>query len=285
MATSALDLSELARVAVSAARAGGEIVLNGFGDPDNVREKSPGDWVSDVDTSSEHAIRSLLAAAAPDIPFFGEESGGTRADLGWICDPLDGTANFLHGFPSVGVSIGLVRDGVPIVGVVHAPLLRETYVATLGGGATRNGTTLAISRRAPAQAIVATGFPFRHPDLKARYLEMFGRALHTFEDLRRAGAASLDLAWTAAGVFDGYFELRLGPWDVAAGALLVREAGGVVTDWTGDDRRWLDSGDIVVGPAPVHETILELARAAGIGGSGIGGSGIQSSGPAADKIG
>ncbi len=269
-----LDLIELARVAESAARAGGEIVVNGFGDPENVREKSPGDWVSDVDTSSERAIQSLLAEAAPDIPFFGEESGGVRADLEWICDPLDGTANFLHGFPSVGVSIGLVRDGVPIVGVVHAPLLRDTYVATLGGGATRNGVPLSISQRLPAQAMVATGFPFRHPDLKVRYLEMFSHALHTFEDLRRAGAASLDLAWTAAGVFDGYFELRLGPWDVAAGALLVREAGGVVTDWVGDDRGWLESGDIVVGPRLVHESILGLARA----------SGIQGSGPAADKI-
>ncbi len=272
---SSLDLAELARVAEAAARVGGEIVVNGFDDPDNVREKSPGDWVSDVDTSSERAIQSLLAEAAPDIPFFGEESGGTRADLGWICDPLDGTANFLHGFPSVGVSIGLVRDGVPIVGVVHAPLLHDTYVGTLGGGATRNGVPLAISTRAPAQAMVATGFPFRHPDLKDRYLNMFGRALRAFEDLRRAGAASLDLAWTAAGVFDGYFELRLGPWDVAAGALLVREAGGVVTDWVGDDRAWLESGDIVVGPRGVHEAILELART----------SGIQGSGPAADKIG
>ena len=265
-----VDLNDLARIAESAARAGGEIVLAGFDDPANVREKSPGDWVSDVDTSSERAIQALLADAAPSIPFFGEESGGTRAELGWICDPLDGTANFLHGFPAVGVSIALVRDGVPIVGVVHAPLLQDTYRATLGGGATRNGTALHVSRREPARAMVATGFPFRHRDLKDPYLGIFGRALRTFEDLRRAGAASLDLAWTAAGVFDGYFELRLGPWDVAAGALLVREAGGIVTDWTGDDRAWLDSGDIVVGPAAVHSAILALARESGIQGSGAG---------------
>ena len=270
MTAVALDLPELARIAETAARAGGDIVVAGFDDPSNVREKSPGDWVSDVDTSSERAIQTLLAEAAPSIPFFGEESGGTRAELGWICDPLDGTANFLHGFPSVGVSIGLVRDGVPIVGVVHAPLLRDTYVATLGGGATRNGIALRVSTRAPAQAMVATGFPFRHHDLKDRYLGIFGAALRTFEDLRRAGAASLDLAWTAAGVFDGYFELRLGPWDVAAGALLVREAGGIVTDWVGDDRAWLESGDIVCGPAAVHAEILELARKSGIQGSGRG---------------
>ncbi len=269
-----LDLDALLRAADAAARAGGKIVLAGFDDPSNVREKSPGDWVSDVDTSSERAIEALLAEAAPNIPFFGEESGGERSELGWICDPLDGTANFLHRFPAVGVSIALVRDGVPIVAVVHAPLLRETYAATLGGGATRNGHRLAVSTREPARGMVATGFPFRHPDLKDPYLEVFGRALHTFEDLRRAGAASLDLAWTAAGVFDGYFEWRLGPWDVAAGALLVREAGGIVTDFAGDDRAWLDSGDIVVGPPAVHAAILELARE----------SGIQHFGRAADKI-
>ncbi len=269
-----LDLDELSRVALAAALAGGDIVLAGFDDPSNVREKSPGDWVSDVDTSSERAIEALLADAVPDIPFFGEESGGERSALVWICDPLDGTANFLHRFPAVGVSIALVRDGVPIVAVVHAPLLRETYAATLGAGATRNDHRLSVSTRKPARGMIATGFPFRHPDLKDPYLEVFGRALHTFEDLRRAGAASLDLAWTAAGVFDGYFEWRLGPWDVAAGALLVREAGGVVTDFAGDDRAWLDSGDIAVGSPAIHAAILELARE----------SGIQKFSPVVDKI-
>ncbi len=263
-----LDLARLARLAEAAARAGGEVVRRGFSDPSNVREKSPGDWVSDVDVTSERTIAAALAEGAPDIRFFGEESGGERGPLGWICDPLDGTANFLHGFPAVGVSIGLVRDGVPIVGVVHAPLLGETYVATEGGGAFRDGTPLAVSTRGPDRAMVATGFPFRHEDLKDPYLGIFGRALHRFEDLRRAGAASLDLAWTAAGVFDGYFELRLGPWDVAAGALLVREAGGLVTDWVGDDRAWLDSGDIVAAPPAVHAEVLALARESGIQRSG-----------------
>ena len=172
------------------------------------------------------------------------------------------------------MSIGLVEDDVPIVGVVHAPLLGTTYRATAGAGAYRDGVALRVSTRAPEQAMVATGFPFRHADLKDQYLGVFGRALRRFEDLRRAGAASLDLAWTAAGVFDGYFELRLGPWDVAAGALLVREAGGVVTDWAGDDRAWLDSGNIVVGPPAVHAAALELIRE----------SGIQQSGTGVDKI-
>jgi myo-inositol-1(or 4)-monophosphatase len=261
--TGALDLVALTRAAEAAARAGGDIVVAGLGDPANVREKSAGDWVSDVDTASERAVAALLAEAAPGIAFFGEESGGDRAALGWICDPLDGTANFLHGFPAVGVSVALVEDGVPIVGVVHAPLLGTTYVATRGTGAFRDGIALRVSARRPERAMVATGFPFRHEDLKDPFLGVFGRALHRFEDLRRAGAASLDLAWTAAGVFDGYFELRLGPWDVAAGALLVREAGGVVTDWQGDARAWLQSGDVVAGPPAVHARLLEIIAGEG----------------------
>lgn len=256
----ALELAELARAAEVAARVGGEVVAAGFGDPSNVREKAPGDWVSDVDTASEHAVRESLAAAAPGVPFFGEEGGGARAALGWLCDPLDGTANFLHGFPSVGVSVALVEDGEPIVGVVHAPLLGDTYVAVRGGGAFRNGRRLAVSNRAPAQAITATGFPFRRKDLTAEYLAVFEAVFGAFEDLRRAGAASLDLAWTAAGVFDGYFELSLGPWDVAAGALLVREAGGVVTDWAGDPSSWLASGDIVAAPPGIHAELVRLIR-------------------------
>jgi myo-inositol-1(or 4)-monophosphatase len=257
-----LDLVHLLEVAERAARIGGEVVSRSFGDPSNVREKAPGDWVSDVDTASEQAVREALAEGAPGIAFFGEESGGERAALGWLVDPLDGTANFLHGFPAVGVSVGLVLDDRPVVGVVHAPLLRDTYCATAGGGATRNGTTLAVSTRSPAEAIPATGFPFRRKDRLPAYLEVFHEAFEAVEDLRRAGAASLDLAWTAAGVFDGFFELALGPWDVAAGALLVREAGGVVTDWTGDPDAWLDTGDIVAAPPAVHARLLEITARA-----------------------
>jgi myo-inositol-1(or 4)-monophosphatase len=222
----ALDLAPLTRAAETAARAGGAIVVEHFGGAgNNVRAKAPGDWVSDVDTASEAAVREALAAAAPGIAFFGEETGGERAALGWLVDPLDGTANFLHGLPAVGVSVALVEDGEPIVGVVHAPLLGDTYVATRGEGATCNGEVLTVSTRAPHEAIPATGFPFRRKDRVEPYLAVFGEAFGLVEDMRRVGAASLDLAWTAAGVFDGFFELALGPWDVAAGALLVREAG------------------------------------------------------------
>ena len=259
--TAELDLPALLRAAERAADVGGSIVAEHFGAAGNVREKAPGDWVSDVDTSSEVAVRESLERDWPSLPFFGEEGGGTRGDMGWFVDPLDGTANFLHGFPAVGVSVALVQHGVPVVGVVHAPLLGVTYMASKGGGAFANGERMTVSERDAERAICATGFPFRaKADRLDEYLPVFEAALRRFEDLRRAGSASLDLAWTAAGVFDGYFEQALGPWDVAAGALLVREAGGVVTDWSGDDRAWLTSGDIVAGPPAVHAAMLELTR-------------------------
>lgn len=254
-----LDLDALLDAARRAAAAGAGIVLDAFGDAANVRTKGPGDWVSDADTSSEHAIRDVLHDAAPELAFFGEETGGDRADVGWFVDPLDGTANFVHGFPVVGVSIALVADGRPVVAVVHAPMLGKVYAARLGGGATCNDVPIRVGGREPEQAICATGFPFRAKrDRLPEYFPVFERALLTFEDLRRAGSASLDLSWTAAGVFDGYFEQALGTWDVAAGGLLVREAGGVVTDWRGDERAWLESGDIVAAPGPVHQRILEV---------------------------
>jgi myo-inositol-1(or 4)-monophosphatase len=256
-----LDLDHLLAVAVAAAKAGGAVVRDAFGIARDVREKAPGDWVSAADTTSERAVREALLAAAPDLPVFGEEEGGERADVGWLVDPLDGTTNFLHGFPVVGVSVGLVADGRPVVGVVDAPLLGDTYTARESGGAWCNGEPIHVSTRASAQAIVATGFPFRAKEQRlSQFLPVFERALVEFEDVRRAGAASLDLAWTAAGVFDGYFELALGPWDVAAGALLVREAGGVITDWASDDCAWLTTGNIVAGPPPVHAALLALTQ-------------------------
>jgi len=267
------DLRALLDAAEEAARAGGEVVSQGFRRAPNVREKAPGDWVSDIDTRSESVVRDVLASRTPGLAFFGEERGGDRADVGWLCDPLDGTANFLHGFPMVSVSVALVRDGVPVVGVVHAPLLGYTFTAHAGGGAFRDGEELSVSVRSPAQSICATGFPFRHKELAPEYFATFEAAFLTFEDVRRAGSASLDLAFTAAGTFDGYFELRLGPWDVAAGALLVREAGGIVTDWSGDDRRWLDSGDIVVGSPTVHGVLMDLIEHGRRSPRGVGGAG------------
>ena len=230
-----------------------------------MREKAPGDWVSAADLASEAAVREILVRTT-GIPVHGEEGGGERAATEWLVDPLDGTANFVHGLDAVGVSIGLVEHGSPVVGVVHAPLLPHydgtrgrTYWATAGGGAFRDGRRIAVSSRRPEQAIVATGFPFRRKHLLPEFLGTFEPALQRFEDIRRVGAASLDLCWVAEGVFDGFFELRLGPWDVAAAAIVVREAGGIVTDWEADPDAWLASGSIVAAPPAVHAALLELA--------------------------
>jgi len=255
------SLPELAEVAVAAALAGGHVV--GARGPSGVTLKAAGDYVSDVDRASEKAVVQVLRAGTPEIPVLAEEAGGERtAERYWAVDPLDGTTNYLHSFPAVGVSVALVEEGRPAIGVVHAPFLgrgeTETYVGWAGGGAWRGRERLSVSARHPGEAVVGTGFPFRHKEWLPRYLAAFGAAFERFEDLRRPGAAALDLAWVAAGVFDGFFELGLGTWDVAAGALLIEEAGGVVSDWQGGPDYL--GGDILAGPPAIHAALLEIAR-------------------------
>jgi myo-inositol-1(or 4)-monophosphatase len=253
------SLTGLAEQAAAAARAGGRLVARAGADAAaGIRTKGAGDYVTDADLASERAIRDALAPTG--IPVLGEETGGGGADRYWVVDPLDGTTNFLHRFPAVGVSVALVEGGSPVAGAVHAPLLDRTWFGSAGGGAWTDGRRrLRVSDRPPEAAVVGTGFPFRRKANVPRYLEMFRRAFERFEDLRRPGAAALDLAWVAEGVFDGFFELGLGAWDVAAGALLIREAGGVVTDWSGDADGWLGSGDILAGPPAVHRVLLRVA--------------------------
>jgi myo-inositol-1(or 4)-monophosphatase len=223
----------------------------------------PGDWVTEVDLASEQAIAAYLSTQTPDVPVSGEELGGEKTGLRWVVDPLDGTTNYLHAFWAVGVSVALVEDR-PVAGAISAPLLGEVWHAAEGAGAVwerADGTTDAcrVSERPVERAVVATGFPFRRKERLPRYFAAMQAALETFEDLRRPGAACLDLAWTASGVFDGFFELGLAPWDVAAGALLVREAGGIVTDWAGGSNYL--SGDILAAPPRVHGELARIARA------------------------
>ena len=221
--------------------------------------KGRGDYVTATDRRSEAAILEVLARESPGVAVLAEERGGIRASTMWTVDPLDGTTNFTRGFPAVGISVALTEKGMPIAGVVLAPFLDLEFTATKGGGAYRNGERLPPHRAIdPAGAVVATGFPFRNKALLPRYFLMMRRALERFEDLRRAGAAALDLAWTAASTFDGFFELGLNTWDVAAGALLVLEAGGRVTDWAGGDT-WIETGNILAAAPAVHEELLELA--------------------------
>ncbi|MGA7989618.1 MAG: inositol monophosphatase family protein [Candidatus Dormiibacterota bacterium] len=253
----------LRELAVAAAAAASELVVRAHkGTATLIGEvKSPGDYVTDIDRAAERAAITVLNAGAPEIPILAEEAGGSRSERMWVVDPIDGTTNFLRGFPVVGVSVALVEDGRPVVGAVTAPLMGASWSAAKGHGATdQRGRRLAVSTHTGA-GIVATGFPFRRKDRLPRYLAVMERALARFEDLRRAGAASLDLAYVGAGVFDGFFELGLGLWDIAAGALLVTEAGGVVTDWAGDADAVFDSGDILAGTPTWHEAMLEIVAA------------------------
>lgn len=221
--------------------------------------KSAGNYVTESDRNSEAAIVEVLATEAPGIAILAEEAGGSPAGTMWAVDPLDGTTNFMRGIPVVGVSVALLRDGQPEVGVVIAPWLGLEFAAQRGRGATLNGDRLPPrGRGSTTSAVVATGFPFKAKHRLERYLPVLGGALERFEDLRRLGAASLDLCWTADGGLDGFFELGLAVWDVAAGAALVLETGGVVSDWSGGSG-WLESGDILAGPPAIHEVLVELA--------------------------
>ena len=202
----------------------------------------------------------MLSRETPEIPVLAEEAGGTRAGTMWAVDPLDGTTNFIHGYPIVGLSVGLLEGDRPVLGVVIGPYLGLEFAAAPGHGLTRNGERVPRLERGDAgRAIVATGYPFKRKDRLPEYLPVMEAAIRRFEDLRRTGSAALDLAFTATGVLDGFFELSLGTWDVTAGAALVLEAGGAVTDWSGGDT-WLETGDVLAGPPAVHEILLDLAR-------------------------
>jgi myo-inositol-1(or 4)-monophosphatase len=260
-------LEELRELAAAGVETGGRVVREGAGRRAEASDKGlPGDYVTEVDLASERAIRRMLEQATPGIPVVGEESGGEAGDRYWLVDPLDGTVNYLHGFWAVGVSVALVEEGRPVAGAVHAPFLGTTWTASLGGGSSRRqgdgpAEPIRVGDREVERAVVGTGFPFRHKELVPRYLEAFRAAFGRFEDLRRPGAAALDLAWVADGTFDGFFELSLGAWDVAAGAVLIQEAGGVVTDWSGGPG--FLGGDILAGSPAVHAVLLEVARPAG----------------------
>lgn len=253
----------LRELAVAAASAAGALVAEAHARPGALTAeiKSPGDYVTEVDRAAEREAIRVLREGAPDIAILAEESGGTRHERMWVIDPLDGTTNFVRGFPVVGVSVALMEEGRPVVGAVIAPLIGAAWSAALGEGAVdAGGRRLSVSTH-PGSGVVATGFPFRRKERLPRYLPVMSAALQRFEDLRRAGAASLDLAYVGAGVFDGFFELGLGLWDIAAGALLVREAGGVVTDWTGDPDAVFISGDILAGTPAWHEAMLDIVAA------------------------
>lgn len=204
--------------------------------PSQWTAKGTSDFVTELDRQSESIIRDALVAGAPGSRVVGEELAPEllRDGLVWIVDPIDGTTNFLHGFPAVAVSIAAARDGLVEAGVVLDVESGRAYHAHRGGGAWCDAQRLVVSTITdPAHALIGTGYPFKRLELLPAYQDQFARVLRQTSGIRRAGSAALDLAWLAAGYLDGFWELVLAPWDIAAGLLLVREAGGVVTDLAG----------------------------------------------------
>jgi len=228
---------------------------------DRVREKGRADLVTQVDEDAERAIVTRIRDAFPDDAIIAEESAANAWNGGraWIIDPLDGTVNYVHGHPFACVSIALVDADGPLVGVVEAPFLRERYEAVRAGGAWLNGARIRVSGvKAGEEGLYGTGFPFKHgKGDPARYFLMVAEILTQSHGVRRAGAAALDLAYVAAGRLDGFFEIGLAPWDIAAGALLVTEAGGRVSGWPGDDRGPLDTGRVLASNARIHDWLSE----------------------------
>jgi len=251
-------------IAVRAARSAGNILLRYFERTDSlqVSAKARNDFVSEVDRLAEQEIVRVIQKAHPDHAVLGEESGAHgRSDFQWVIDPLDGTTNYLHGFPQFSVSIACLHRGRLEHGVVYDPLHEEMFTASRGAGAQLNDRRLRVSARKGLDgALLGTGFPFRdHRHLDA-YLAMF-RALITADTagIRRPGSAALDFAYVATGRLDGFWELGLAPWDFAAGALLVREAGGTVSDLSGGER-FMETGNLVAGGLKVHAAMLKTIR-------------------------
>jgi myo-inositol-1(or 4)-monophosphatase len=251
--------------AIAAARAGGEVLLAHWRalPHGSISEKRQNDFVTLADHESEQSIIAAIRDGFPEDAFLAEEGGGKglgrESRRTWIIDPLDGTSNFIAGFPFWCVSIAASEAGQVVAGVVWDPLRGELYVGERGVGAFRNGTRLSVTGRAGVEgAFLATGFPFRSRDRIDIYLALFRELFLRARAIRRAGSAALDLANVAAGVFDGFFEFRLSPWDIAAGALLIEEAGGELTDFDGG-RRYLERGNVVAGSHGVAEGIRRIA--------------------------
>ncbi|MGI4985563.1 MAG: inositol monophosphatase family protein [Janthinobacterium lividum] len=249
-------------IAVKAARAGGQIINRASLDLDRVKvtKKQHNDFVTEVDKASEAAIIGTLLAAYPDHSILAEESGATdnRSDYQWIVDPLDGTSNFIHGFQYYCVSIALLHKGVPTQAVVYDPTRNDLFTASRGAGAYLNDKRLRVGRRDRlADGLIGTGFPFRDTDGVESYLRLFAKMTESCAGLRRPGAAALDLANVAAGRLDGFFEQNLKPWDVAAGSLLITEAGGLVGNYRGD-ANFMDLGEIVAGNPKIFAQMVRL---------------------------
>jgi myo-inositol-1(or 4)-monophosphatase len=253
-------------IAIKAARRAGQIINRASNDLDllKVASKQPNDFVTEVDKAAEAAIIETLQEAYPSYGILAEESGETAGqgdgEFQWIIDPLDGTTNFIHGMPQYAVSIALAKGGVIDQAVVFDPNRNELFTASKGGGAFLNERRIRVSKRLKLQgSLIGTGFPYRMFDHIDTYLAIFKELAQKTAGMRRPGAASLDLAYVACGRYDGFWEFGLSPWDMAAGALLVSEAGGLVSDMRGE-ASYLETGNMIAGTPKVFAPLLNLIQ-------------------------
>jgi len=257
-------LHPMLNTAIKAARTAGAIINRASLDLERVQvnSKAPNDFVTEVDHAAEAAIIDTLLSAYPGHGILAEESGTARgardSEYVWIIDPLDGTTNFIHGLPTYAVSIALTFRRQVQQAVVYDPARNDLFYATKGRGAYLNDKRLRVSRRSRmADALIGTGFPFRKGDDLGRYLQMMEAVMKVAAGLRRPGAAALDLCYVAAGWYDGFFETGLSPWDVAAGSLLVTEAGGLIGNFTGE-ADFIDRREVVAGNPKIYAQLVQL---------------------------
>ena len=250
-------------IAVKAARRAASIINRASTQIDilPVQAKAPNDFVTEVDRAAETAIIEVLRDAYPQHGILAEESGESgESDYQWIIDPLDGTTNFIHGFPQYAVSIALAKNGVLEHAVVYDPTRNELFTASKGAGAYLNDRRIRVSRRTRlAETLIGTGFPFRELDNVEAYIGMFRELSQKTAGIRRPGAAALDLAYVACGRLDGFWEMGLQPWDMAAGVLLIQEAGGLVSDLAGESD-YLATGNIVTAPPKIFGQLLPIIQ-------------------------
>jgi myo-inositol-1(or 4)-monophosphatase len=261
------DNAALLDIALDAARSAAAVIRDATSGRDRLvwETKGRSDFVSEVDKASESKISEVIARRAPDAFLLGEELSPevlSRSGLVFIADPLDGTTNFLHGYPEYAVSIAAARNGELLAGVVINVPRGEEFTAAKGGGAYHDGERIRVSNlRDPGRALIGTGFPFKTLEKLPSYLEQFSLVMNGTAGIRRAGAAALDLSNVACGRFDAFWELVLAPWDVAAGILMVQEAGGIVTDIEGNPPL-LDAGSFVAGNPAMHAWLLQTIKRA-----------------------
>jgi myo-inositol-1(or 4)-monophosphatase len=260
-----IDLNRASKAAIHAALLGRGVLLDYFGRLENISEKDQAGLVSEADVESERVITQYLLAEFPDIAIYGEESSHSRPDQSpgvearrkgvWLIDPLDGTTNYIHKHPIFCVSIGLEYEGELVVGVVDVPTLKKTYSAVKGQGAFANGHAIHVSDRSSIrESLLATGFSAY--DKTREQLETFGSLVHETRGIRRMGSAAYDMCLVAEGVFDAYWEKNLSPWDTAAGALLITEAGGVVTTFDTETYSPFDR-TVIAGNRPIHAYVKQ----------------------------